>query len=463
MNFQNGFAGSGQSLSRRSFLRLSAVATGGALLAACAVPGAPSAPAGEASGEASGEAGAPAAATTTLRFQNWFNEGDMHSWQIGLDTFKEQAPEVEVKLEFSSWGDTVSTIMAGAAAGNLADVIMASDEHVPPSASAGLLADLNPFIEAEPDVNVDDFAEGVSRGFNIWNRWWGFPYDQSTFGVYYNKSMFDVAGLDYPPGEGGVQWSLEEFIEIAKQLTKPDGSQWGLLTNGDNYLNSAFLFSNGARNFDDEGRTCLIDSPEAAEALQFMVDLVHTHKVAPTAAELAGESIDYFAAGLAAMEFQGQWALQSKNAEVEFDFDIGYLPIGKEQRTVTGGSGFCLSSSSAAIDQAWAFLKSYTSTETLAEMIGRPGRGIPARWSATPAYLEAGGKAEHPSAFIDQLEWAFNDRATLASPEYSDSFARHYGAIYETGQGDIAAALATIAEETNAALEAKWQNVTIEI
>jgi len=444
--------------SRRDFLRFAGVVAGGVTLAACTPM--TTAPAAQ---PAEGEAAAPAAEAVTLRFQNWFNESDMQSWQIGLDRFKQERPDVELKLEFADWGDTITSVMAGAAAGNLPDIIMASDSHVPPLAAELLLMDLNPFIEKDPDVNVDDFAQGVSLGFTVWDRWWGFPYDQSTYGIYYNKDIFDAAGVDYPPSEDGQQWSLEQFIEIAKALTKPDGEQWGILANGGDYLASAFIYGAGGRLYDDEGRTCLIDSPEAAEGAQFMVDLVHTHKVAPTAAELAGGGINYFTAGLAAMEFQGQWDLQSKNAEVEANFDIGFLPLGKNKTTVTGGSGFCTSAQTQHPDEAWAFLKSYTSSETLAEMVGRPGRGIPARWSATPAYLEAGGKAAHPDVFIKQLEWAFTDRSTLASFEFENSWSRHYGAIYETGEGDVATALATIAEETNKALTEKWKSVKLDI
>ena len=444
--------------SRRDFLRLTGAVAGTLTLVACApVPAAP------ASQPAAGAAAAPAGEVVTLRFQNWFNESDMQSWQIGLDKFKEEQPNVDLKLEFADWGDTITSVMAGAAAGNLPDIIMASDSHVPPLASELLLMDLDPFIEKDPDVNVDDFAKGVSLGFTVWNRWWGFPYDQSTYGIYYNKDIFDAAGIEVPPSEDGKQWSLEKFVEVAKALTKPDGEQWGILADGGDYLASAFIYSAGGRIYDDEGRTCLIDSAEAAEGAQFMVDLVHTHKVAPTAAELAGGGINYFTAGLAAMEFQGQWDLQSKNAEVEANFDIGFLPLGKNKTTVTGGSGFCGSAQTKYPEQAWAFLKSYTSSETLAEMVGRPGRGIPARWSATPAYLEAGGKASHPDVFIKQLEWGFTDRSTLASFDFESSWARHYGAIYETGEGDVAAALATIAEETNKALQEKWKNVKLTV
>ena len=353
-------------LSRRDFLCLSGLVTSGLMLAACA----PVAPSGQSAG-----GDGPAAETVTLRFQNWSNEGDMQSWQVGLDTFKQEHPEIELKLEFAGWGDTVTSVMAGAAAGSLPDIIMASDSHVPPLASEGLLMELDPFIEKEPDVNVDDFAQGVSLGFTVWGRWWGFPYDQSTYGIYYNKGLFDAAGIEVPPSEDGKQWTLEQFVENAKALTKADGEQWGILTSSGDYLACAFIYGAGGRLYDDAGKSCLIDSAEAAAGAQFMVDLVHKHKVAPTAAELAGGGINYFTAGLAAMEFQGQWDLQSKNAEVEFDFDIGFLPLGKNKTTVTGGSGFCTSKSSKHPEQSWAFLKSYTSSETLAAMVGRPGRG----------------------------------------------------------------------------------------
>ena len=145
-------------VSRRRFLQLSSLTGMGIALAACVAP-APT----------DGMQEEPAMETIELRFQNWFNESDMHTWQIGLDQFKTERPDVDMKLEYAGWGDTTSTILAGAAAGDLPDVFMASDEHVPPVASVGLVLDLNPYIDAMPEINVDDFASGVSRGFNFWD------------------------------------------------------------------------------------------------------------------------------------------------------------------------------------------------------------------------------------------------------------------------------------------------------
>jgi len=445
-------------MTRRSFLYASAVATGGALLVACTPAAAPSA------APADGGAAAPAAEKVTLRLQNWFSEGDIGAWQIGLDMVAESHPEIEIKLEFNPYSDTAVKIMAEAAAGNVPDLIMASNEHTPILACSQLLMDLNPFIETDPGVNPDDFAPGVSQGFKMWDRWWGFPYDQSTWAVYYNKAMFDAAGIEYPGGVGSEPWTIDEFVEVAKALTKPDGEQWGVWYPGatpNQYLDSCFIYSAGGRNFDDGLRECIIDSPESAKGLQFIVDLMHTHKVAPTPAELSGGDIDYFASGLAAMHINGQWDLMGKNTTTDFDFDVAYLPIIDLKRGVTGGSGFCVSSTTAHADEGWTWLSEFTSGEVLGDMVGKTGRGIPARWSAADTYLEGAGKAENAGIFIDQLSSAFNDRSVVAFYEFIDSYTRNISPIYASGEGSIEDALAKVAEDTNAAMEEKWSGCTL--
>src|SRR5690606_38389822 len=200
------------------------IAAGGMAIAACVTESA--APPTATTSEEDGAA--PAAERVKLRLQNWFSEGDLGAWQIGLDMVAEAHPEIELQLEFNAYAETAVRVMAEAAANNVPDLIMASNEHTPVLACTQLLMDLTPFIESNPEVDADDFAAGVSQGFNMWGRWWGFPYDQSTWGIFYNKELFDEAGIDYPVSEGGEPWTIDEFIEVAKALTKPDGEQWGV-------------------------------------------------------------------------------------------------------------------------------------------------------------------------------------------------------------------------------------------
>jgi hypothetical protein len=179
----------GKQSSRRDFLRVSALAAAGSL-AACVAPAAPPQVVTQekvVTKEVEKEVivketvvvEAPAAEPVTLSLQNWFGESDMWAWQIGLDKVKAAYPDINIKLEYNDYGQTAVQIIARAAAGDVPDLIMASNEHTPILACMELLLDLNPFIEREPDTNPDDFAAGVSQGFNMWGHWWGFPYDHS--------------------------------------------------------------------------------------------------------------------------------------------------------------------------------------------------------------------------------------------------------------------------------------------
>lgn len=451
-------------ISRRSFLRTTAVAAGGMALAACrpVAPVAPAAPG--AASKASEPVTAPGKEKVTLRMQNWFNDGDLWAWQIGLDKVKVAYPDTDVKLEYNDYGTTAVKIVASAAAGDVPDVIMASTDHTPLLASSKLLMDLNPYIAQDSGtVKAEDFAPGISQGFKLWGRWWGFPYDHSTYGIYYNKDLFAKAGVSEPPGEGGKPWSLDDFVTAATKLTLPDGKQWGVTFPwNENYLASNFIYTYGGRIFDDQLRKCVINSDEAAKGVQWLVDLLVKHKVAPPVAEQKGSTVDYFASGIAAMQFNGQWDLLNKNKTSSFPFEIGYLPIGPTKRSVTGGSGFCVSASTKHPQQGWEFVKTYTSKDVLEVMVGRTGRGIPARTSAMPAYLSAGGRAAHPNVFIEQLGWSFNDRLSLAMFEFNDAYSREMEAVF-SGQGDARAALDKVAQATNVAVEEKWKNITLDI
>jgi multiple sugar transport system substrate-binding protein len=440
--------------SRRTLLRNAALITGGIAAAGVDIPfGRP------ALAQRSGE-------KVKLRMQTWFSDTDMQDWQVGLDMVRQMHPDIEVAIEFAPYNDTVTRTLVAATAGDLPDIIMCSTDHTPSLATNGVLADLNPYIAKDGDVGPDDFAHGVAQGFNMWGRWWGFPYDVSTFGIYYNKSMFDAAGVPYPPSHGKTPWTWDQFIEAAKKLTKPNGRQWGVTWEStplwDNYLTSNFIYGAGGRNFDDERRHCIIHSEEAAAGIQFMADLIHKHKVSPTPAELAGSSISYFESGLSAMMLNGQWRLGQTKRNVDFPFDISYFPRGKVQKLATGGSGFAMSSATKHPEQAWQFLKSFTSKDVLSKMIGGTGRGIPARLSASQSYIDS---APTPNAaiFVEQLAISFNDRSVLGYPQFADVFNQNVEPLYQSGDGSMIEALARVQDAGNKSLDQQWSKVKIDL
>lgn len=439
--------GSPNRLSRRDLLRNTALLTGGVALSGL------------------GLVGTSAQEPVTLRLQNWFGDSDMEDWQVGLNMVKERFPHINVALEFVPYDDTVTRTLVGATAGDLPDIIMCSTDHTPTLITSGMLMDVTPNIAADGDVDTDDIAEGIAEGFHMFDRWWGFPYDMSTFGIYYNKAMFDEAGIAYPPAFGEAPWTWEQFIEAATKLTKPNGEQWGVtwdvpITN--QYLATNFIYGAGGRNFTEDLRKSAINTPEAAAGVQFMVDMIHKYKVAPTPTELSGGDVNYFESGLSAMRLDGQWALGQTSRNVDFPFDVSYLPAGKVNKLATGGSGFAISATTKNAEAAWQFLKAFTSSEVLGKMIGETGRGIPARLSAKQAYIDA---ASTPNAaiFPEQLANAMNDRLVLGFPVFLDAYNRALEPIFNSGEGDVQAALATVAAIADKELEERWASVSIKL
>ena len=170
---------------------------------------------------------------------------------------------------------------------------MASNEHTPILACSQLM--IRTFNERNPEL-TGRFRSRRLAGLQDVDRWWGFPTIIPHWAIYYNQAMFDEAGIEHPGGVGSEPWTVGEFVEVAKALTKPDGSQWGVWYPALRPISISTRASSTRA-----GATSTTASPvhhrlaRVGEGLQFIVDLMHTHKVALTPAELAGGDIDYFA------------------------------------------------------------------------------------------------------------------------------------------------------------------------
>ena len=144
----------------------------------------------------------------------------------------------------------------------------------------GLLLDLGPFIEADPNFDADDFQPGTLEYFQSAGGTWAVPSDTNYQLIYFNKDMFDAAGLDYPqPG-----WSWDDFLDTAKALTIREGeetTQWGFVEISPNP--SAFIESRGNLLYDmtSDPPTADIDNAQTAEMMRRYTDLYLTHEVAP--------------------------------------------------------------------------------------------------------------------------------------------------------------------------------------
>lgn len=315
-----------------------------------------------------------------LDYYTWTDEADY--MQKVVDAFNTQHSDIEVKMTtVSNDADEYNTkIMNNLSGGSKMDVYsMNGTSGLGLYASKGQLVDLTDRIKA---ANLDvgaygpsfqDITEVLTEG-----KYYALPYRTSQYALFYNKQLFEAAGLEAP---GQLSW--EEYAELAKKLTHGEGAdkQWG------GYYADWLIAPLGAL---QQGATILDDdlSP-VASWLDYLNRLFYEDGSHMSYKQMKAESIDWikqFESGNVAMLINGEWTLNLLKADIasgktNIEFDMAPLPLPEgtnDPITVGGVSTFIgMNPQSSHSDAAFEFIQF---------VAGEQGETIIAESSVLPAY-----------------------------------------------------------------------------
>jgi multiple sugar transport system substrate-binding protein len=222
------------------------------------------------------------ATTTILRFA--VSRMDQDSYDSLIDTFEADHPGVHistVSIEETlgtgpggfDWPDDAYLRLAANA-----DVIsaVATREAV----QQGALLDLSDFLESDSSLNAASFYPGVLESMQWAGGTWSLPIEVTYPLIYFDKTLFDAAGLTYPqPG-----WSWDDFLATAQALTLGSGdavTQWGFVE--PTFDPVTFVQSRAGLLFDADADppTARLDDASVAEAVRWYTGLFLTHHVSP--------------------------------------------------------------------------------------------------------------------------------------------------------------------------------------
>jgi multiple sugar transport system substrate-binding protein len=172
--------------------------------------------------QAGAPADAPAAASeaTTITWAFWGSPEEAASHKIVADAFMAEHPEIQVELWNQPWDDYFTKIQALWASGDtkvIPDVAFLWP--TPRYAAEGVLENLDPFIAAA-GYDLEDYWPGLLESAKFEGSVYGFPRDIEVNVIYYNKDMFDAAGVAYPSDD----WTWDDFLAAAEALTQKDAN-----------------------------------------------------------------------------------------------------------------------------------------------------------------------------------------------------------------------------------------------
>ncbi|MGZ8514513.1 MAG: ABC transporter substrate-binding protein [Candidatus Limnocylindrales bacterium] len=364
--------------------RLLAIAIGASLLAAAcngagASPTTPSgapastAPSESAAASASAAASSSAAAcgtysgpAATISYAMWGDTTELANQQKIVDSFTALNPTINVKVTVADWDSYWPKLQTDLAGGNAPDAFLMDGPLFADYQTRDQLLDLSPLIARDgfdttqlADLAVKDFAGADGDQY-------GLPRDLNTIALFYNKTMFDAAGIPYPD----ATWDWAKLVEVATKLTKPAGApnQWGFYTETSDMENywSSLVWQAGGDILSADKKTVVIDSDQAAAGIQFLQDLIYKDKV--MAQPVPGGTGDAFENGQAAMEANGSWLVPTHEA-AGLDFGVAPLPKGPAgHATSVNPSGVVVYKGTKSPDAAWEFVKCYTGPEMQAKI-----------------------------------------------------------------------------------------------
>jgi multiple sugar transport system substrate-binding protein len=294
----------------------------------------------------------------TITYSIWGDPSEIKSQQAVVDAFHAVSPKITVKVTVSDWDTYWDKLQTGIAGGDAPDVFAMDGPLFPDYQSRGVLLDLKPYID-KSGYDLGQLADQAVGDFTTETGQFGLPRDLNVIALFYNKAMFDAAGVAYPDDT----WDWAKLVENAKKLTKDtngDGKpdQWGFYTETSDMENywSSLVWQNGGDIISPDKKTTLLGTDQAIGGLQFLQDLIWKEKVMPEPA-LFAETGDAFEQGKAAMEANGSWLVPTHLA-AGIQLGIAPLPKGPAgQATSINPTGAVVFKGSKSPDAAWEFVK----------------------------------------------------------------------------------------------------------
>ncbi len=383
------------------------------------------------------QAQAPAS-TVTISMMMWGDPAELEVWNQIVADFHQAKPNITVKVEVSDWDSYWTKLKTLLSADTPPDVFAMDAPLYLDYQSRGVLLNLQPYLDQNPDMLKGVYPQTL-EAYKTADGMYGLPRDFQTIVLFYNKDMFDAAGVAYPTAD----WTYDDLRNAAKQLTQDSNSdgkidQYGFYSDlwDMELIWSEAIWAYGGDIINADHTKTLIGEPKAREAWQLFHDMMFEDKSWPdsnTAGEYGG---DPFLAGVAAMTTIGHWAVPGY-AEVNFKWDVAPMPKGPAgQATSVNSAGFVVGKSSKNPDAAFEFLK-YVLSEAAQKRLAELGFACPVLKSVaeSDSFLQQSTQIDQ-KVFLDSLVFAHMKPVFKGYDEWSSAIGDGMASIW-TGEADL--------------------------
>lgn len=341
---------------------------------------------------------------TVITFWNGFTGSDRETLEALVKEYNETNDKnIEVQMDIMPWDSFYQKLATALPVGEGPDILAMATERIGSYADPGALAAVDD-IYSSGIVDETVVPETLKENLKYDGKYYGVPMNFATLLLYYNKTIFEEAGLD--PEKAPETW--EELEQYAQQIVEKTGKYgFDMAVKDTTPMWCIMLWGNGGDIIKD-GKA-VFNSPENVETVTRWAENIGDKKFGPEV--LTGGEIDkLFESQKLAMYFCGPWATNGfTNAGI--DYGVAQAPKGpKEQVTQANAVGMYMTSSSKNKEAVYDFFGWWNSKDT--QVKWSLGTGFPPartdiaddeRMKENPYIAEFAKPANESKMYLQQL------------------------------------------------------------
>ncbi len=379
----------------------------------------------------------------TLRYMIW-DQNQVPAMNQIITEFKKSHANIDVKVDVTPYDQYWTKLETAVTGGSAGDVFWMNGPNIVKYASNDVLMPIDDQISADK-VDLKNYPDALVALYTVNGKHYALPKDFDTVGLWYNKQLFDAAGVKYPD----ATWNWQTLRDAAKKLTNTSKGVWGVaapLRDQTGFYNT--IPQNGGYVIADDKKSSGLDKPEAIGGIQFWTDLIQD-KSSPTLAQMTDTTPEsMFESGKIAMLYGGSWTATefAQNEYTKDKVDVAVLPQGKERATVIHGLGNVISANTKNPKEAWEFVKFLGSKEA-ADIQAKTGTVIPAYTGTQDSWVKSTPNF-HLQVFIDELAYAKPYPVSKNTAAWNDAMMKLFIPAW-SGQQSAEAGSKAVAQKMN--------------
>lgn len=316
-----------------------------------------------------------------------------------IEIFESKNPDIKVDVQITGYEDYFTKLATTVGGGNPPDVFEMNMENFLSYMLRGACADLT------GKIDTANYSEGTLAAVSSEGKIYAVPMSFSTCVLFYNKDLFDQAGVAYPTDE----WTWADAQAAAEKIKALGDDIWGYyqpITYNEFYKS---IKGNGGSVLSEDYSQFTINTPENVAVLEAMIARVRgENHVMPTKEELAGRGDwDLFTEGKLGMIITGIWGFPTFAEKCTFDWDIVVEPGYKTPSTFFFANVNCVSPSSDKQEAAAKFVDAMGSDPDIVQLRLDANWELPtiADQSKLSQYIEMTPPANRKAVF-DSMDYA---------------------------------------------------------